>query len=63
MICPKCGNKDLIGIEYRGTDQDYDGVSEYECRKCGTRIGRWSHKILKDVEFEPRYGVKLRFMK
>ena len=58
MICPKCKSEDLIGVEYRGTDQDYDGVSEYECRKCGIIFGRWSGKILKAGELEPRYGVK-----
>ena len=59
MICPKCGSKDLMGQEYeRGTKEHYDGVSEYECKKCGVRIGAWTHNILKDGELEPRYGIK-----
>ena len=59
MICPKCGSSDLIGEEYyRDTKEHYDGVSEYNCRKCGTRIGRWSGNILKYGELEPVYGVK-----
>lgn len=45
-------------IEYRGTSEDYDGVSEYECLKCGERRGRWTGKILLDGEIEPRYGIK-----
>jgi len=59
MKCPKCGSKDLIGEEYsRMTKEHYDGISEYHCTVCGARIGRWSGKILKAGELEPRYGIK-----
>ena len=58
MRCSKCGSKDMWGVEYKGTKEDYDGVSEYQCKKCGTSVGRWSGKILKDGELEPVYGVE-----
>jgi hypothetical protein len=55
--CPVCGQSGLImGVEYRGTAEDYDGVSEWRCAGCGTRWGRWSGKILTGDEIERRYG-------
>lgn len=45
-----------IGVEYRSTTEDYDGVSEWECPDCKTRWGRWTGKVLKEGELEPRYG-------
>lgn len=53
-----CANpKNIIGIEYPyGHAYRYDGMSEIQCQICKTRRGRWSGKVLKDGEFEPRYG-------
>ena len=53
-----CSNpKNMIAIEYSyGHPYRYDGVSELKCKVCKTRTGRWSGKVLKDGEFEPRYG-------
>lgn len=56
LKCPKCGSEKLIGVEYRGTIYDYDGVSEWNCDACGTRWGRWTGTILEAGELEPRYG-------
>lgn len=56
MNCPKC-NKSMIGIEYAyGHPQRYDGISKWACPDCNLNIGRWSGKILKDGEFEYRFG-------
>jgi DNA-directed RNA polymerase subunit M/transcription elongation factor TFIIS len=49
--CPKCKSKKIMGVEYRMTDEDYDGISEYRC-ECGYRQGRWSKKELKNGELE-----------
>lgn len=47
--------KDVVGIEYPyNCSEHYDGVSEWQCMLCGTRIGRWSGKALADDEREPR---------
>ena len=51
--CPKCKNKNIVGVEYCLTAEDYDGVSEWRC-ECGYRQGRWSGKPLKDGELEKR---------
>lgn len=51
-----CQEEFEVGIEYRGTAEDYDGISEWKCRKCGKRVGAWTRKELKDGELEPRYG-------
>ena len=54
--CPKCGSP-LSGIEYPGTHPEhYDGISEYYCETCRTRIGRWTMRYLHGAECEPRYG-------
>lgn len=46
-----------ISIEYAyDSPEHYDGVSEWKCPHCRTREGRWTHKVLKDGEVEPRYG-------
>ena len=58
MTCPDC-KKPMWGIEYRGTSEDWDGISEWHCEEgCGLRIGRWTGKRLEADEIEPRYGVK-----
>lgn len=55
--CPECGCDKMMACEY-AYDQvcHYDGVSEYRCQDCGTRVGRWSGKILQKGEHEPPYG-------
>lgn len=57
----KCCNAEVIGIEYWGGSETppgyrYDGVSEWQCKQCGKRYGRWTGKLLGDKELEPRYG-------
>lgn len=53
----QCGNGKFLGQEYAyGHPERYDGVSEWLCTNCGTRYGRWSGKILKEGEVEPRFG-------
>lgn len=49
----------LAGVEYSGTAEDWDGVSEWRCPACGRRYGRWSGRELRDGEIEPRYGPAL----
>jgi DNA-directed RNA polymerase subunit RPC12/RpoP len=56
--CKKCGSTNIILIQYRGTTEDYDGISEIKCFDCGVRIGRWTGKELKEGELEPMYGIK-----
>jgi hypothetical protein len=51
----ECGGV-WMAVEYRGTTQDYDGCSEWECQKCGVRIGRWSGRELSTQQIERRYG-------
>ena len=46
----------VVGIEYQGTPEDYDGVSEYRCLGCETRWGAWTGKVLGEGELEPRGG-------
>lgn len=57
MTCPDC-HAPMIGVEYRGTSQDFDGVSEWRCPSttCDVRIGRWSGKRLEPWLLEGRYG-------
>lgn len=58
MMKCQCGNtENWIGVEY-GYDcpERYDGVSEWRCKECGTRYGRWTNKILKENELEKRWG-------
>lgn len=57
MKCPKCDGLRFIGIQYRGTSKDWDGVSEWRCEACGTRIGRWTGDVLTGDELEPVYGI------
>lgn len=54
--CLKC-NGQIIGVEYHGLDPyHYDGISEWECAKCGSRWGRWSGRELAEGEKEPPRG-------
>lgn len=57
--CRKCDSTGIVMVEYEGMHPNhYDGISEIMCKKCGTRIGRWSGKELQKGETEPRYGEK-----
>ena len=58
LTCPKCSTgENIIGIEYWwGHQEHYDGISEWYCKKCNTRWGRWSGNILADGECEKRFG-------
>ena len=57
-MCKVCGSEKRTGVQYCLTIEDYDGVSEWQCEKCGVRVGRWTGKVLAEGELEPRYGVK-----
>lgn len=48
----ECSEEFVLGVEYRLTTEDYDGISEWRCTKCGKRWGRWTGKELKDGELE-----------
>ncbi len=57
--CKKCGSKDIMGIEYGyPSKEQYDGISEWSCIKCGYRQGRWSEEELKDGYIESRFNKK-----
>jgi len=60
MTCKKCKSKNVIMVEYYNVGLPpgvgYDGWSELRCQDCGTRVGRWSKKILKENEMEHRWG-------
>ena len=60
--CKKCGSKNIISIEYCDPTEEsipfkhqYDGISEYRCKDCGFRIGRWSGRELKGDDYERKY--------
>jgi DNA-directed RNA polymerase subunit RPC12/RpoP len=58
-ICKNCGSKNIIGIEYSYLHPEhYDGISEWQCQDCNTRIGRWTGKELTDEEVEYKFGTK-----
>lgn len=55
--CPWCDGTRFHGKEYlKGSPEAYDGVSEWICDSCATRVGRWSGKVLAAGEIEKRYG-------
>ena len=54
--CPTCDSLTWTGVQYQGTSEDYDGVSEFICDGCGTHFGRWTGRILIGGELERRYG-------
>jgi ribosomal protein S27AE len=66
--CPKCGAEwhdkkgagvNIIGIQYGYPSKEcYDGVSEWNCQKCGYREGRWSGKEIHEGELESRLGER-----
>lgn len=48
----------VIAVEYAYDDPDhYDGISEWRCLVCESRIGRWSGKVLGEEESEPVLGL------
>lgn len=55
MNCRNCSSP-MTGVQYRFTEEDYDGISEWRCDSCKLRIGRWTGEELKDGRIEPRYG-------
>ena len=57
LICPKCKGTVFAGLQYQGTSQDYDGISEWICQGCSTHYGRWTRQELIAGELERRYGV------
>ena len=57
MKCNDCGEY-MCGVQYRGTPEDHEGVSEWQCPKCKRRVGRWTGNVLEQGECEPRYGRK-----
>lgn len=53
--CKKCGSENIVMVEYDGLHpEQYDGVSEIDCRDCGVCIGRWSGMELGAGEVEKR---------
>ncbi len=55
--CKKCDSKSIVMIQYGLLDPNhYDGVSEYRCKDCGYREGRWTGKELMECEQEKPYG-------
>lgn len=53
-----CPREALWGVQYEWNHPEhYDGVSEWECKRCGARVGAWSGKTLKQGEIERRYGA------
>lgn len=60
--CSECGGNEWVGVEYAyGHAERYDGVSEWRCADCGSRFGRWSHRLLLDGDVEKRWGGQLSF--
>ena len=57
QTCPKCKSKNIISCEYwYDNPERYDGISEYMCKDCEYRQGRWTGKELKSGYIEPRLG-------
>jgi hypothetical protein len=56
-----CGHEpnQRCGVQYQGTTEDWDGVSEWRCLECGRRWGRWSKRELTGEEIEGRYGRRV----
>ena len=53
-----CDREHIVGIEYwYGHPARYDGISEWCCRSCKRRWGRWSgRELLDEADYEPRWG-------
>lgn len=57
--CPTCQATDMVMVEYDYTvPEHYDGISEYLCLHCRTRVGRWTGNIMEPGQREPRFGGK-----
>jgi len=55
--CKECGSKNIVMVEYGyPSPEAYDGISEIDCKDCGARFGRWTGRLLKEGEIEPRFG-------
>jgi hypothetical protein len=54
-VC-QCGGLRFTGLQYQGTPEDYDGISEWICQTCERRYGRWTRRELLPGEIERRYG-------
>ena len=53
-----CGQP-MMGVEYSyNCVEHYDGISEWKCVVCGTRIGRWSDIVLVGQDVERRFSLK-----
>lgn len=46
----------MTGVQYQGTPEDYDGISEWRCEVCGARQWRWSRRQLAPKEIETRHN-------
>jgi hypothetical protein len=55
MVCA-CGHRTFTGLQYQGTPEDYDGVSEWICQACHRHYGRWTRRELGEGEIERRHG-------
>lgn len=58
MTCDNGEDHQVVGVQYgRGGDTPYhyDGVSEYACRTCGRRVGRWCGNRLEENQVEPPF--------
>lgn len=57
FIMKCCDEPKMLMVQYGYQHpEQYDGVSEYTCSKCGYRQGRWSGKELVGKDYELRYG-------
>jgi len=56
--CARCDQTVMVlACEYPyESPEHYDGVSEYQCPRCGRREGRWTGNVLTDGASEPRLG-------
>lgn len=56
--CQRCDKfVTAFAIEYpHDHPEHYDGVSEYQCPRCGRREGRWTEAVLTGGSSEPRLG-------
>jgi uncharacterized protein with PIN domain len=66
MKCIKCNSEKIISIEYCDPTEEtipfehqYDGISEYRCKDCGARWGRWSGRELKGDDYERVFGKNI----
>lgn len=56
--CARCDQTVMpIGVQYSyDSPEHYDGVSEWNCPRCGRREGRWTGRVLTGGASEPRFG-------